>query len=205
MRTRTLLPALAALLLAAPLAAQGGMGMAKDKTDKMDHGAMGKMDHGQMTMKDHAMPAVAFTGVAPHTASGSYQIVVKDNEHFLKVGDDFRSTGAPDAFVYLAKDGKVDGSALELGQLASPNGGGAFPIPDMKRAAWYNTVVIWSKAHGAAVATAPLHGGMDHGQMMEHHDGMMQQHHQGMMMDHDSMMKHHDMMMKRDSGMTGKP
>lgn len=151
----------------------------------------GKMDHDKMMMKDRTMPTVAFTAVAPHTASGTYQIVVKDGKHWLKVSDDFTSGGSPDAFVYLAKDGKVDNSAVELGQLAATSGGGSFEIKDPKKLAWYNTVVIFSKAHNLPVATAPIHQMMKHDRMMAHDSGMM--------------MKKHDEMMKRDSGMMQKP
>lgn len=164
----------ALLLLAAPLAAQSGTGMDK-----------GKMDHGKMMMmKDHAMPAVAFEGVAPHTATGTFTMSVKDGKHFVEISKDFKSTGAPDGFVYLAKDANVDASALELGELPGGQGGGTFAVPTDAKVWEYNTVVIWSKAHHAAVAKASLHGS----KMM-----------------HDSMMKHGGGMMKHDTGMMKKP
>lgn len=168
---RMRLTPLALLLCAAPLAAQAGSGMGMSKSAKMD----------KMKMMDHAMPAVSFTGVAPHTASGTYQVVVKGDQHWIKVADDFKSTNAPDGFVYLAKDGKVDGSAMELGELKGGQGGGSFEISDPKKAMGYNTVVIWSKAHNAAVATAPLHQMMRHDKMMKHDSAMMS---------HDTGMKH---------------
>ncbi|MFI5235645.1 MAG: DM13 domain-containing protein [Gemmatimonadales bacterium] len=176
-------PTLALLLLVgltAPLSAQAGQGMA--------------MDQGKMM--DHAMPSMTFTAVAPHTASGSYQMVVKDNKHWLTISDDFKSTNAPDGFVYLAKDGKVDANALELGQLAGGQGGGSFAVPVDAKVWDYNTVVVWSKAHHAAVATAPLHA-MKHDGMMKH-DGKMRSHDTGMMKKGDGMMKH-------DTGMMQKP
>lgn len=165
---RMRLTSLALLLLSAPLAAQAGEGMGMGKSDKM-------------TMKNHAMPAVPFAAMAPHTAAGSYQVVVENDKHSIKLSDDFSVGGAPDAFVYLAKDGKVDASALELGQLTSMSGSSSFTIPDEKKAMEYNTVVIWSKAHGAAIATAPLHQMMRHDRMMKHDSGMMS---------HDTGMKH---------------
>ena len=177
----------ALLLLSAPLAAQAGAGMGKGQ---------GKMDHDKMMMKDHVMPAVWFKGVAPHTASGSFTMSVKDGKHTLEVSKDFKSTNSPDGFVYLTKDGKVDASALELGELPGGQGGGTFAIPADAKVWEYNTVVVWSKAHNAAVAVAPLHGKMDHDSMMKAH---------GKMMDHDSMMEmRHEKMMARDSMMKAK-
>lgn len=178
---RMRLTPLALLLLAAPLAAQAGAGMGMDK---------GKMDHGKMMMKDHAMPAVAFEGVAPHTATGTFTMSVKDGKHVIEISKDFKSTGAPDGFVYLTKDGKVDATALELGELAGGQGGGTFPVPADAKVWDFNTVVIWSKAHHAVVGKAPLHGS----RMM--HDSMMKQ---------GGMMKHGDGMMKHDTGMMKKP
>ncbi|MGH7590652.1 MAG: DM13 domain-containing protein [Gemmatimonadales bacterium] len=172
---RMRLTSLALLLLAAPLAAQAGAGTGMDK---------GKMDHDKMMMKDHAMPAVPFEGVAPHTATGTFTMSVKDGKHFIEINKDFKSTGAPDGFVYLTKDGNVDASALELGELPGGQGGGTFPVPTDAKVWEYNTVVIWSKAHHAVVGKAPLHGS----KMM-----------------HDSMMKKGDGMMKHDTGMMKKP
>lgn len=173
---RMRLTPLALLLLAAPLAAQVGAGMGMDK---------GKMDHGKMMMKDHVMPAVAFEGVAPHTATGTFTMSVKDGQHFVEINKDFKSTGAPDGFVYLTKDGKVDATALELGELAGGQGGGTFAVPTDTKVWEFNTVVIWSKAHHAVVGKAPLHGSM-----MKHGDGMM---------------RHDTGMMKHDTGMMKKP
>ncbi|MGB7212021.1 MAG: DM13 domain-containing protein [Gemmatimonadales bacterium] len=164
---RMRLTPLALLLLAAPLAAQAGGGMGMDS---------GKMDHSKMMMKDHAMPAVAFEGVAPHTAAGTFTMSVKDGKHLLEISKDFTSTGSPDGFVYLTKDGKVDDTALELGELPGGQGGGTFTVPASAKVWEYNTVVVWSKAHHAVVGKAPLHG-MG---MMKHGDGMMK-HDTGMM------------------------
>ncbi|MGH7594229.1 MAG: DM13 domain-containing protein, partial [Gemmatimonadales bacterium] len=135
------------LLTVAPLAAQDQMGTEMDKK---------KMDHGAMAMGDPAMTAVKFTAMAPHRASGSYQMTTVDGKHWIRISDDFTSSGSPDAFVYLAKDGRVDGSSLELGRLAAASGGGSFVIRDAKKAGQYNTVVIYSKAHKLPVAVAPL-------------------------------------------------
>ncbi len=150
----------------APLAAQGSMGMDKDK-----------MAHGGMGMSDTAMKPVKFMAAAPHMASGSYQMMMVDGKHMLKISDDFTSSGSPDAYVYLAMDGKVDESAMELGRLSTMNGGASFNVRDDKKAMRYNTVVIYSKAHKLPIATAPL----------TMHDGMMK--HDGMMMNHDTGMK----------------
>ena len=152
MRMTVSLPAVAlALLAAVPLAAQGSMGagMAMDK-DKMDHGAMG--------MKEPAA------------------LSVHDGKLMLMISHDFTMRGSPDAIVYLAKDGKVDGTAMELGRLRVTGGDGSFTIRDQKRAMGYNTVVLYSKSQKLAVATAPLAPMAPHdGAMMGHDTGMMKQ------------------------------
>lgn len=98
---------------------------------------------------------VFFTAYAPHSVAGSYQVVTQEGRHWLRLSDDFETRGAPDAFIYLTAGGVVGSTALEVAQIKDI-GGGTFLIPDGSSLSRYDTVIIWSIAHGTAIARAPF-------------------------------------------------
>ncbi|MGB7212022.1 MAG: DM13 domain-containing protein [Gemmatimonadales bacterium] len=98
---------------------------------------------------------VFFTAYAPNSVSGSYQMVTHGARHWIRLSDDFETRGAPDAFIYLAVRGVVDSTALQVAEIKDI-GGGTFPIPDGTDLRMYDTMIIWSNAHGEAIARAPF-------------------------------------------------
>ncbi|MGH7590651.1 MAG: DM13 domain-containing protein [Gemmatimonadales bacterium] len=98
---------------------------------------------------------VPFTAYAPNSVAGSYQIVTRGARHWIRLSDDFETRGAPDAIIYLTVGGVVDSTALEVAEIKDI-GGGVFPIPDGTNISLYDTIIIWSNAHGEALARARL-------------------------------------------------
>ena len=96
-----------------------------------------------------------------------------DGKLRVMISHEFTAKGTPDAVVFLAKDGKVDGTAMELGRLRMTAGDGSYAVRDEKRAMGYNTVVLYSKSQKSSLATATLAPMMDpKGAMMNHDTGM---------------------------------
>lgn len=138
--------AAAALLVAAPLAAQ-------DQMMKEKEGMQNKM------------PMAHLVGAGGHKATGS--VTLKPGA--VVFGDDFALERNPDAYVVLSHGLNVtDGKARYLGKVSQFTGTQSYGIPAGTDLSQYTHVVLWNRRAGTAIGSAPLPHGEMKKEMMDH-------------------------------------
>ena len=116
-------------------------------------------------MHETMMPHGKFTGAHDHTTTGGYEIVMKDGQQVLVLGDDFVLDNAPDPYVVLSPNAMGAGTgALNLGRLRKLKGSSEFRIPAGTDLSQFTKVLIWCKRYDVTLGAADL--GAPAGEMM---------------------------------------
>lgn len=99
-------------------------------------------------------PTATFSGIDGRKTSGSAIIVTTSEGTFVRLEDDFVSSGsAPDNRLYL---GNKDGFQIEIAKLKAPNGGQNFRLPDDINIRDYSYLWIHCKAFNTTYGKAEI-------------------------------------------------
>jgi hypothetical protein len=99
-----------------------------------------------------------------HNGTGTAQIIEQpDGSHILRLESDFSVTFGPDLFMWLAGhpepktgDEAQNQGYINLGGLQSRSGAQEYTIPADVNLDQYNSAVVWCRAFGQVMTSAPL-------------------------------------------------
>jgi len=95
-----------------------------------------------------------FTGKSDHIVTGGVEIVSKDDEFYIQLGEDFSLDGAPDPKVGLGKNGYD--KKTKSGALEADKGASTYKIPSGVDPKEYDEVYIWCEKFDVPLGVAKL-------------------------------------------------